>query len=194
GDPVNTVGPVAVKPTATLACPIVSVLDRWLADSVQPAAMRWFGVRVVEIKQISAYSCRGMNGNSSAHISEHAFGNALDISAFTLADGRRITVKGGWRGMPEEQGFLRDVQATACQQFNTVLAPGSNRYHEDHIHVDLMRRASRRTICQPAAVSGEQVAARAGQRNPYASRDPYSTGSLGTKKSVSRWFKGNSKV
>jgi len=183
GDPVNTVGPVAVKPTATLACPIVSVLDRWLAESVQPAAMRWFGVRVVEIKQISAYSCRGMNGNSNAHISEHAFGNALDIAAFTLADGRRITVKGGWRGMPEEQGFLRDVQASACQQFNTVLAPGSNVYHEDHIHVDLMRRASRRLICQPAAVSGEEVAARAGGRNSYAaSREPYTTGALGAKK------------
>ena len=157
-----------MKPAATLACPIVSALDRWLTDSVQPAAMRWFGVRVVEIKQISAYSCRGMNGNPHAHISEHAFGNALDIAAFTLADGRRITVKGGWRGMPEEQGFLRDVQGAACQQFNTVLAPGSNSHHEDHIHVDLMRRASRRTICQPAAVPGDQVAARAGQRNPYA--------------------------
>ena len=105
--------------------------------------MRWFGARVVEIKQISAYSCRGMNGNPHAHISEHAFGNALDIAAFTLADGRRITVKDGWSGMPEEQGFLRDVQAAACQQFNTVLAPGSNVYHYDHIHVDLMRRASR---------------------------------------------------
>ena len=131
-----------MKPAATLACPIVSALDRWLTDSVQPAAMRWFGARVVEIKQISAYSCRGMNGNPHAHISEHAFGNALDIAAFTLADGRRITVKDGWRGMPEEQGFLRDVQAAACQQFNTVLAPGSNVHHEDHIHVDLMRRAS----------------------------------------------------
>jgi hypothetical protein len=194
GNAVGAFGQVSMKPAATLACPIVSVLDRWLSDSVQPAAMRWFGVRVVEIKQISAYSCRGMNGNPHAHISEHAFGNALDIAAFTLADGRRITVKGGWRGMPEEQGFLRDVQATACQQFNTVLAPGSNSHHEDHIHVDLMRRASRRTICQPAAVSGDQVAARAGQRNPYASRDPYSTGSLGSKKSVARWFKGNSKV
>ena len=194
GNAVGAFGQVSMKPAATLACPIVSALDRWLTDSVQPAAMRWFGVRVVEIKQISAYSCRGMNGNSHAHISEHAFGNALDIAAFTLADGRRITVKGGWRGMPEEQGFLRDVQGAACQQFNTVLAPGSNSHHEDHIHVDLMRRSSRRIICQPAAVSGEQVAARAGQRNPYAARDPYSTGSLGSKKSVLRWFKGNSKV
>ena len=183
GDPVNAVGPVAIKPTATLACPIVSVLDRWLADAVQPAAQRWFGVRVVEIKQISAYSCRGMNGNPNSHISEHAFGNALDIASFMLADGRRITVKGGWRGMPEEQGFLRDVQASACQQFNTVLAPGSNRHHEDHIHVDLMRRSSGRTICQPSAVSGDQVAGRAGGRNPYASsREPYVTGSLGGRK------------
>jgi hypothetical protein len=187
GNPVAAVGPVAVKPVATLACPIVSALDRWLADSVQPAAQRWFGARVVEIKQISAYSCRGMNGNPSAHISEHAFGNALDIAAFTLADGRRITVKDGWKGMPEEQGFLRDVQAAACQQFTTVLAPGSNVYHYDHIHVDLMRRATRHVICEPSPVSGEEVAARAGARNPYASsRDPYATGSLGAKKTASR--------
>jgi hypothetical protein len=182
GDSVAAFGPVAVKPAATLACPIVSVLDRWLADSVQPAAQRWFGARVVEIKQISAYSCRGMNGNSYAHISEHAFGNALDIAGFTLADGRHISVRDGWKGLPEEQGFLRDVQAAACQQFTTVLAPGSNVYHYDHIHVDLMRRASRRLICQPAAMSGEEVAARAAGRNPYASREPNVTGSLGGRK------------
>ena len=182
GNPVSAFGSVTLKPTATLACPIVSALDRWISDSVQPAAQRWFGARVVEIKQISAYSCRGMNGNPNAHISEHAFGNALDIAAFTLSDGRRISVKDGWHGLPEEQGFLRDVQGAACQQFNTVLAPGSNQYHYDHIHVDLMRRASRRVICEPAAVSGEQIAARAQGRNPYASsRDPYVTGSLGGK-------------
>jgi hypothetical protein len=194
GNSVGAFGPVAMRPAATLACPIVSVLDRWLADSVQPAAQRWFGARVVEIKQISAYSCRGMNGNSHAHISEHAFGNALDIAAFTLADGRRVTVKDGWRGMPEEQGFLRDVQAAACQQFNTVLAPGSNVYHYDHIHVDLMRRASQRVICQPAAVSGEEIAARAGQRNPYASRGPLVTGSLGGSKALPLRPKPNSRV
>ncbi len=177
GSPVSNFGPVVMKPTATLACPIVSVLDRWLTESVQPAAQRWFGSPVAEIKQISAYSCRGMNGNSNAHISEHAFGNALDIAAFTLADGRRISVKDGWKGLPEEQGFLRDVQAAACQQFNTVLAPGSNVYHFDHIHVDLMRRSSGRIICQPAAMSGEEVAARASPRG-YARRDVGVTGSI----------------
>ena len=187
GNPVTAVGPVAIKPTATLACPIVSELDRWLADTVQPSAMRWFGVRVAEIKQISAYSCRGMNGNPHSHISEHAFGNALDIAAFVLADGRRVTVKDGWRGMPEEQGFLRDVQSGACAHFTTVLAPGSNVYHYDHIHVDLMRRASRRLICQPAAVSGDEVASRAQSRRPYANAPETSvTGSLGARKSATR--------
>jgi hypothetical protein len=194
GNSVAGFGPVAMKPAATLACPIVSALDRWLADSVQPAAQRWFGARVAEIKQISAYSCRGMNGNSRAHISEHAFGNALDIAGFTLADGRHVSVKDGWKGMPEEQGFLRDIQAAACQQFNTVLAPGSNVYHYDHIHVDLMRRASQRVICQPAAVSGEEIAARTGQRNPYASREPYVTGSLGGRKAAVYRHKPSAKV
>jgi hypothetical protein len=162
---VTAATPVEVKPAATLACPIVSALDQWIANAVQPAALKWFGQPVAEIKQISAYSCRGMNGQVGARISEHAFGNALDIAAFILADGRRITVKAGWQGSAEEQGFLRDVQGAACDQFTTVLAPGSNRYHYDHIHVDLMRRASGRRICQPGAVDGELVAARV-RRSP----------------------------
>jgi hypothetical protein len=91
--------------------------------------------------------------------------------------------------MPEEQGFLRDVQGSACQQFNTVLAPGSNVYHYDHIHVDLMRRASGRVICQPAAVSGEEIASRASPRGYISrdmSRDGGITGSIGAR--VKRMF------
>src|SRR6185503_11128122 len=173
--PVMT-GAVAVQPTATLACPIVSAIDTWFASGVQPAAMKWFGVQVAEVRQISAYSCRGMNGQRGAKISEHAFGNALDIASFTLADGRRIAVKDGWRGAPEEQGFLRDVQASACEHFSTVLAPGSNAFHYDHIHVDLMRRGSARQVCNPAPVPGDVVAARAGYR--IARGEPAVTGSI----------------
>ncbi|MGH6770314.1 MAG: extensin family protein, partial [Xanthobacteraceae bacterium] len=170
---------ISIKPAATLACPMVAAVDEWLATTVQPAALRWFNQPVAEIRQISAYSCRGMNGNPRARISEHAVGNALDIASFTLADGRRITVKGGWRGRPEEQGFLRDVQGGACDRFTTVLAPGSNRFHYDHVHIDLMRRAGGRRACNPRAVSGEEVAARA--RAHYAKRgvDPSVTGSVG---------------
>jgi hypothetical protein len=181
GDPGVTaaVGPVEVKPTATLACPLVSALDQWIMTAVQPAALRWFRQPVVEIKQISAYSCRGMNGNPNAHISEHAFGNALDIAAFVLADGHKITVQYGWRGSPEEQAFLHDVQLAACNEFSTVLAPGANIYHYNHIHVDLMRRYSGRRICQPAAIPGEVVAERV--RALYAAHgygEPNTTGSI----------------
>jgi hypothetical protein len=171
--------PVEVKPTATLACPLVSALDQWITTAVQPAAVRWFHQPVVEIKQISAYSCRGMNGNPDARISEHAFGNALDIAAFVLADGHKVTVQYGWHGPPEEQGFLHDVQLAACNEFSTVLAPGANIYHYNHIHVDLMRRYSSRRICQPAAIPGEVVAERA--RAHYASHgygEPNTTGSI----------------
>jgi hypothetical protein len=166
-------GPVAVSPPATLACPIVSALDQWIATSVQPAALRWFRQPVVGIKQISAYSCRGMNGDPNAHISEHAFGNALDIAEFDLADGHAVSVQYGWHGTPEEQGFLHDVQAAACDQFTTVLAPGANVYHYNHIHVDLMRRESGRRICEPAAAPGDVAAARARSRfasQPYQER------------------------
>ena len=171
-------GPVSVTPAATLACPLVSVLDQWIDTAVQPAALRWFGQPVVEIKQISAYSCRGMNGNSNARISEHAFGNALDIAVFTLADGRKIAVKTGWHGAPEEQGFLRDVQGAACDRFTTVLAPGSDAYHYDHMHVDLMRRASGRRACNPNPVSGEEVAARVRGRHAGKRGDLSVTGSV----------------
>jgi hypothetical protein len=179
-------GPVEVSPPATLACPIVAALDQWIGTSVQPAAMRWFRQPVVEIKQISAYSCRGMNGDPNAHISEHAFGNALDIAEFDLADGHVIKVQYGWHGTPEEQGFLHDVQSAACDQFSTVLAPGANVYHYNHIHVDLMRRTSGRRICEPSAIPGDVAAARAGGRfaaqrygNSYA--EPGVTGSIASR-------------
>ena len=173
----SAIPPATLQPAATLACPIVSALDRWVGEGVQPAALHWFHSPVTLIHQIGGYSCRGMVGGSG--VSEHSFGNALDIAGFTLADGRKITVKNGWHGTPEEQGFLHDVQLYACETFTTVLAPGYNIYHYDHIHVDLMRRESGRRPCRPDAIAGEVVAAKA--RAHYASqhRGPTYTGSIG---------------
>ena len=177
-------GPAELTPPATLACPLVSALDRWVSEGVQPAALHWFGVQVTEIKQISAYSCRGMVGSGTSTISEHAFGNALDIAGFTFADGRKITVKDGWRGTPEEQGFLHDVQLYACETFTTVLAPGYNIYHYNHIHVDLMRRASGRRPCRPNAIQGEVAAAKARAQFASKMRGPAYTGSISSKASL----------
>jgi hypothetical protein len=165
--------PVAVAPAATLACPVISALDAWLAGDVQPAAMRWFGQPVAEIRQFSAYSCRTVNNLPGKGLSEHAFGNALDIAVFTLADGRKVNVEHGWRGAPEEQGFLRDVHAAACKHFSTVLGPGADVFHYNHFHVDLARRRNGYVVCRPNPVPGDQVAG----RSPYPRRGEV-TGSI----------------
>jgi len=143
-------GTVALKQRMTLACPALSEAEAWLADTIQPAAELYFGQPVAEINA-GAYACRGRNNQPGAKLSEHSFGNAVDIMSFKLADGYVITVKGGWRGTEAEQGFLREVFLGACQRFTTVLAPGSNVFHYDHIHVDLARHDPRglRRICQP---------------------------------------------
>ncbi len=166
-------GQVEVKPRAVLACPMVRNVNLWLEEVVQPAAMAWMGAPVVGITQMSSYSCRGMNGDPTAKISEHAFGNALDIGGFRFADGREITVKNNWRGPNEARGFLLQVQAGACDVFTTTLAPGSNIFHYDHLHVDLMRHAKNGTICKPKptpmpppVMARQQMPLKAPQGNP----------------------------
>lgn len=143
-------GFVTVNPTAQLGCPIVAAVEYWFEQVVQPQAEAWFGEPVVEIRQISAYSCRNMNnGNPNSSISEHAFGNAIDISSFRLQSGREVKVKGGWNGPRDENGFLRNIHAQACDFFSTVLGPGADAFHYDHLHLDLSRRASGRSVCNP---------------------------------------------
>jgi hypothetical protein len=116
---------------------------------VQPAAMNLLGAQVIEIKA-GSYSCRAMNnGTATTRTSEHAFGNAVDVFSFRLNDNRVITVKDGWRGSPEEQNFLREVFVGACEHFSTVLGPGADPLHYDHIHIDLARHAKGRHICKP---------------------------------------------
>jgi hypothetical protein len=83
-------------------------------------------------------------------LSEHGHANALDVSGFVLADGRTISVKGGWRGDERERVFLRNVRAGACEHFTTVLSPDYDRAHHDHFHVDLARRGpdGLKTVCK----------------------------------------------
>ena len=129
-------GTIGIGPDATIGCPMTEMLEIWMRYSVQPAALAWFGAPVVEIKQISSYSCRSRNNVRGAELSEHAFGNAIDIAGFKLASGREIIVKSDWMGSADERGFLREVFASACRSFKTVLGPGA-KYHGDHFHLDL---------------------------------------------------------
>jgi hypothetical protein len=147
-------GAVLFNTTQTLDCPMIAELDAWLSDVVQPAAMARFGQAVAQLDSMGSYNCRGMNNQAGARLSEHSFGNALDIGGFQLADGRKITLVHDWtRGDPETQAFLRDVHRGACSHFTTVLAPGSNPFHYNHIHVDLAMHGRTSTgprrICKP---------------------------------------------
>jgi hypothetical protein len=146
-------GAVAFNATATLDCSMVAELDQWLADVVQPAAQARFGQNVAQINSMGSYSCRGMNGQRGAPLSEHSFGNALDIGGFVLADGREISIVREWtRGDEPTKDFLAEVHGGSCRHFTTVLAPGSNPFHYNHIHVDLAMhgRDGTRRICKPA--------------------------------------------
>ena len=139
-------GGVAVSPPAIIDCAMTASIDRWLMRSVQPAA--------------GAYGCRTRD-NLGAKLSEHAFGNALDVAAFRLADGREISVVRDWsRGGAAERAFLQAAFAGACAEFYTVLGPGSDSYHSNHVHLDLLRTNARdgRHFCQPTPYDGRPVA------------------------------------
>jgi Extensin-like protein C-terminus len=144
-------GTIGLRTQATLACPIIPTIDGWLLEVVQPAASLYFGSSVVEVRS-GSYSCRGRNSRRGARLSEHSFGNALDVMAFRLADGREVSVRSGWRGGPDEQDFLREVFVAACNYFTTVLGPGADAFHYDHFHLDLARHDARgeRHVCRPA--------------------------------------------
>lgn len=143
-------GTINIGPIATIGCPMTVALEGWVQEAVQPAALAWFGQPVSEIKQVSAYYCRTKNSKRGASLSEHAFGNALDVSGFVLVDGREITVLKGWKGREDERGFLREVYAHGCQHFKTSLGPGA-KFHADHFHFDLARRGEAGTsrYCKP---------------------------------------------
>jgi hypothetical protein len=148
-------GTVLFNATQTLDCSMVAELDGWLAEVVQPAALARFGAPVAQLDSMGSYNCRGMNNQIGARLSEHSFGNALDIGGFELADGRKITLIRDWtHGDPQTRAFLHDVHNGACGHFATVLSPGSNPFHYNHIHVDLaqhgMSSHGPRRICKPA--------------------------------------------
>ncbi len=132
-------GRIAMRPTALLRCPMIPQVERWVANTVVPMARLHLGSEVVELTVAASYACRPINHVSGGKLSEHGYANALDISVFTLADGRKISVKGGWYGGQRESAFLRAVHNGACREFTTVLGPEFDSNHRDHFHLDLAR-------------------------------------------------------
>ncbi|MDG2535070.1 extensin family protein [Sphingomonas sp. HITSZ_GF] len=118
------------------ACPVAAALSVWEWEILQPAAQKRFGQAVVQIEHLGSYSCRRMYGRSAGDWSEHATANAIDVAAFRLADGTRISVLKDWDEGGDKAGFLREVRTGACKLFSTVLSPDYNAAHRDHLHLD----------------------------------------------------------
>lgn len=145
---VQSVGQVTFSQPATLNCGMAEPLRDWFDDTVQPSAQRSFGESVVSVDIAASYSCRPRNNQRGAKMSEHGYGNAIDIAAFTLESGRKVSVLKGWRGSSSERRFLAQVHGEACGEFHTVLGPNSDRNHRDHIHLDLQNRRSGSHYCR----------------------------------------------
>jgi hypothetical protein len=122
----------------TVSCAAAAALALWQRDVVGPAAARHLRQPVARIELGGpAYSCRAVAGRRDGRMSEHASANAIDVSGFTLADGRVLQVRQGWRGSAGDRAFLRAVRDGACGRFRVVLSPDYNRAHADHLHFDM---------------------------------------------------------
>ncbi|MFM7028208.1 MAG: extensin family protein [Chakrabartia sp.] len=120
-------------------CPLARNFAAWIRGPVQQAARDFYGQSIVRVETMGSYACRTVRGVASASLSEHAFANAIDVSGFVLASGRRITVLNGWTTGGDDAEFLRRIRKAACRQFQTVLSPDYNAAHRDHLHLDMGR-------------------------------------------------------
>lgn len=133
---------------ADATCAVGAGLAVWLRHSVQPAAQRVLGSPVARIEHLGTASCRRIGGGEAGSWSEHTTGNAIDIAAFVLADGRRIVVRSDWSGDGDAATFLRLVRDGACEVFATTLSPDYNAAHADHFHLDQAGRGRGWKACR----------------------------------------------
>lgn len=119
-----------------VACPLADALAGWARFGVDRAARQILGSPLVRIETMGSFSCRNVAGRDRR--SAHATADAIDVSAFILADGRRISVLDQWQGESSaEKRFLTVVHQSACKRFGTVLGPAYNAAHRNHLHVEL---------------------------------------------------------
>jgi hypothetical protein len=140
---VRAVSGVAFSQPATANCAVINSFRDWIDNAVQPAAEAAYGSRVSQVQIAATFACRPRNGRRGAKLSEHGFGNAIDVSGFTFANGRTLSVEDDYY----RSDFLQLVRKRACGRFKTVLGPGSDSSHKDHFHFDLANRKSGSNYC-----------------------------------------------
>src|SRR5580700_5286159 len=134
---------VAVTPAGVLRCPMAEELARWVRDDVAPTATK-LGSPLRVLDNFDSYECRGRNRVRGATLSEHGRADAIDVRLFKLADGRALTLT----DMNVDKAWRETIKASVCARFSTVLGPGSDGNHEEHIHLDLAERRNNYKLCE----------------------------------------------
>jgi hypothetical protein len=134
---------VAVVPPAIVRCTLAEAIVQWVREDVSPA-IRSLGAALKSIDNYASYDCRGRNNVAGAPLSEHGKANALDMRSLKLSNGRLVELT----DVQVPKAFRDDLRRHTCARFMTVLGPGSDGFHEDHIHVDLAARTSGNRMCR----------------------------------------------
>lgn len=142
----NSLVPTMRPANAAPGCAVTAAMALWTRDVVQPAARKYFGRKVVELENLGSYNCRRIAGRDAQ--SEHSTANAIDISAFILADGTRITLVNDWAPGDKRSEFLHAVRDGSCGLFSTVLSPDHDAAHANHFHLDMAVRPLGWTVCR----------------------------------------------
>ena len=134
---------VPMEPNSVIRCELAEAIGAWVREDIAPLAQR-AGGGLSKILGSVGYQCRGRNRVVGARLSEHGKGNAFDLRGVVLRNSKTLLVE----RHNEASGFMSGLRATGCSRFTTVLGPGSDGYHESHMHVDLAERRNGYRICQ----------------------------------------------
>ncbi len=135
---------VPLEPPAIIRCTLAEALDDWMREDVAVLAQKTGGSGLAKILGSEGYECRPRNRVQGAKLSEHGKGNAYDMLGIVLRDGRQLLIA----HETEARDVMAQLNASSCARFMTVLGPGSDGFHETHLHVDLAERHNNYRICQ----------------------------------------------
>ncbi len=130
---VSQVSGVVLNPPATINCEEARALSVWVKNGLQPA----FNNQILALNVVDSYACRPRNNVRGNPVSVHGLGQAIDISGFVTKTGRTYTVAQNYNAQ------IRAAQKAGCGTFHTILGPGSDGYHENHIHFDVAKHRGR---------------------------------------------------
>ncbi len=134
--------------TPVLACAFAEVFGTFVGEVASPILAARFGGALASVETGPGFQCRPRNNQPGAKPSAHGLGLAIDVAGFTMSDGHVMAVEPAGSAPPDR--VFAALRRSACGWFTTVLGPGSDAFHADHMHLDIELHGSsdRYRICQ----------------------------------------------